>query len=690
VTATANSPKPARTVVQFDNIPKQMKAAERWVCWAWQWDPGRDRWTKVPINPATGYKAKSNNPKTWGSLKKATDWNLIHADAIDGIGFMLGDGWVGVDIDDCLDTNGNPSPMAAAIVRQFNTYTEVSPRGKGLKLIGRSVDRLPRDKGANDRNLGLEVYNSARFFTVTGQRFAGEDVVAARQAVAWLYDEYLPHKKDKPAEGTPPPHKPPVDRSDEELIEVMLNQAKNAAKVRALWSGQWPAGQSHSEADLALLNHIVFYFGTDHDRIDRIFRQSKLGERGKWTERADYREASIEKALAGRGPEDFYKPRRRGTKTGSRHPEGMNGKPQDKNGQPGAGTGGPPEHTDTANAQEFAKDHATDVRWTLSHGWLVWDGRRWKVDDTLAVVERGKATAARLMADAAKEFRAASAEVADAAETDDPEAEARAKARLGKARQALGNAKYCRQRKGLEAMLTLARSIPGIATTFDQFDTQHHLFNVMNGTIDLKTGQLREHRKEDQVTRLAPVPFDAKASPPVFERYLSSTFNKSTDLIDWLKVYLGSCLTGETRDDLLVVFWGSGSNGKSKLIETLLALLGDYAWKAPAEILLIRNQPAHPEERASLCGRRFVACAEIDQGRRLNESLVKELTGDRQKLNRSRCPHPVAVAANCTRAKMAANSAEALRRLGIECFPFRRPTNGDDDLSRHQPVPRLL
>jgi P4 family phage/plasmid primase-like protien len=287
----------------------------------------------------------------------------------------------------------------------------------------------------------------------------------------------------------------------------------------------------------------------------------------------------------------------------------------------------PPEHTDTGNAAEFAKDHAEDVRWTLSHGWLVWDGKRWKVDDTLAVVERGKATAARMMTDAAEAYKAASAELAEATEVDDKEAEAKAQVKLRRAKLALANAKYCRQKKGLDAMLALARSIPGIAVTFDQFDTAHHLFNVDNGTIDLKTGTIRPHRKEDQLTRLSPVTFDRTAEAPVFDRYLCSTFNQSAELIDWLKVYFGSCLTGETRDELLVVFWGSGSNGKSKLIELLLWLMGDHAWKAPAEILLARRQDPHPEERASLCGRRFVACAETDQGRRLNEGLVKELTG---------------------------------------------------------------
>jgi putative DNA primase/helicase len=288
---------------------------------------------------------------------------------------------------------------------------------------------------------------------------------------------------------------------------------------------------------------------------------------------------------------------------------------------------GPPEFTDSGNALEFAKDHADTVRWTQSHGWLVWDGRRWKADETLAIVELGKKTAARMMEEAKEQYKAAADLVADAADSDDELEKREAAAAQKRAKQALANAKYCRQKKGLDAMIALARSLSGIAVRFDQFDSQHHLLNVLNGTIDLMTRTLRPHDKADHITRLAPVKYEPAANAPTFDRYLTSTFNKDGELIGWLHSFLGSCLTGETKDELLVVFWGGGSNGKSKLVELILSLMGDYAWKAPAEMLLARKQDQHSEERASLCGRRFVAASETDQGRRLNEGLVKELTG---------------------------------------------------------------
>ena len=90
----------------------------------------------MPLNPATGHRAKSDDPKTWATLRAALERLRREPSLTDGIGFMLGDGWVGVDVDDCIGEDGKVSEMAVAIVGRFSTYTEVSPSRRGLKLIG--------------------------------------------------------------------------------------------------------------------------------------------------------------------------------------------------------------------------------------------------------------------------------------------------------------------------------------------------------------------------------------------------------------------------------------------------------------------------------------------------------------------------------------------------------------------------
>jgi putative DNA primase/helicase len=272
------------------------------------------------------------------------------------------------------------------------------------------------------------------------------------------------------------------------------------------------------------------------------------------------------------------------------------------------------EQTDTGNACEFARDHGLDVHWTMARDWLVWDGHRWKVDDTLAVVERAKVTARRLIDEALCEFGQA------VRLGQDDGAKKKASARLK-------HAEYTRHKKGLDPMLALARSIPGIATIYDQFDRHPHLFNVTNGTIDLRTGKLRPHDRADLITRLAPVAYDPNADAPTWDRFLCTVFAGDLELIGWLQRWAGYCLTGDTREAILPVLWGGGANGKSTFTETFLELAGDYGHKANSEMLLLSKTDRHPTERAALCGKRFVAATESGESRRLNEPLVKELTG---------------------------------------------------------------
>ena len=182
----------------------------------------------------------------------------------------------------------------------------------------------------------------------------------------------------------------------------------------------------------------------------------------------------------------------------------------------------PSEQTDTGNACEFASDHGPDVHWTLAHDWLVWDGRRWRADDTLAVIERAKSTAGRLIDDAIAEF-------GQAVKLDQDDEGAAAASKAAKSR--LKHALQTRNKKGLDPMLALARSIPGIATTFDQFDRHPHLFNVLNGTIHLRTGELRP-RPGRLHHQLAPVEFDPDSEAPTWDKFLATVFAGDRELIE--------------------------------------------------------------------------------------------------------------------------------------------------------------
>jgi putative DNA primase/helicase len=192
--------------------------------------------------------------------------------------------------------------------------------------------------------------------------------------------------------------------------------------------------------------------------------------------------------------------------------------------------------------------------------------------------------------------------------------------------------------RGVSNMVSLARSEPNVAIDIGELDTNAWLLNVENGTIDLQTGKLREHCKDDFITKLAPVVFDATATCPWWERFLDTIFNGNKELIEYVRRLAGYSMTGSTEEHILPFFHGVGANGKSTLIETLFKTFGsDYSMKAPPDLLMAKRGESHPTERADLHGKRLVACIETEEGRRMAEALVKELTGgDRIRARRMR------------------------------------------------------
>jgi putative DNA primase/helicase len=176
----------------------------------------------------------------------------------------------------------------------------------------------------------------------------------------------------------------------------------------------------------------------------------------------------------------------------------------------------------------------------------------------------------------------------------------------------------------------VAASEPGIPILPGQLDADPFLLNVRNGTLDLRTGQLREHRREDYLTKLVPVEYDLAASCPNWGRFLQRIMDGNADLIAYLRRVIGYALTGDVTEQCLWFLHGEGQNGKSTFLGTILALTGDYGIQAVPELLMQRVHDQHPTERADLFGRRFVATIETDEGKRMAESLMKQMTGGDQ------------------------------------------------------------
>lgn len=265
--------------------------------------------------------------------------------------------------------------------------------------------------------------------------------------------------------------------------------------------------------------------------------------------------------------------------------------------------------TDTGNAERMAAQHGADLRYCTPWGkWLVWDGRRWTEDDQAEVRRRAKTTALSIY-DEARQLRG-----------DDERSMARRKALA-----AWASKSESRDRR--EAMASLMQAEPGIAVAPRHLDVDPWLLNVENGTLDLRTGQLRPHDRADLITKLAPVVYDASAEAPVFRAFLATVTGGDQELQEFLQRFFGYALTGVIREHVLINCYGHGSNGKSTLLGAFMHILGDYAYQAPADLLMAKKGDTHPTDQAGLFKRRLVACMETPAGRSMDEARMKALTG---------------------------------------------------------------
>lgn len=176
-------------------------------------------------------------------------------------------------------------------------------------------------------------------------------------------------------------------------------------------------------------------------------------------------------------------------------------------------------------------------------------------------------------------------------------------------------------------ILAAASNIPRLIVSSGQLDRDPMLLNCLNVTINLKTGRPRPHDPTDLITRQVPIEFYEHAECPLFKKFLARIMGDDQDMIGYLHRFIGYCLTGLTVEQVLLFFYGLGANGKSVLLKIILALLGDYASTAGADLLMVRDRRGATNDLASLRGSRCVAVCEFDDGERLAEATIKTLTG---------------------------------------------------------------
>ena len=260
--------------------------------------------------------------------------------------------------------------------------------------------------------------------------------------------------------------------------------------------------------------------------------------------------------------------------------------------------------TDLGNARRLVDRYGDKIRYFFAQKkWYVWNGKYWISDESGAVERKAKRTVMSIYDEAA-------------AETND------------ELRKALGKwAQNSESRSRILAMIELSKSEIGIPVDPAELDSDPWLLNVWNGSIDLRTGELRKHQRDDLCTKIIPIEYDSDAQCPNFKKFLRRIFADNQALINFLQRSVGYCLTGNIREQVIFILWGRGANGKTTLIELICDCLGDYARSADSSLLLTRKSDGVRNDVARLAGARFVSTAETEAGRQMAEVLVKQFTG---------------------------------------------------------------
>lgn len=594
----------------YEAIPQELKDLPNWICWKAEPDELRGKIKKIPINPKTGGNAMSNNPDTWTDFQTA----VRASDQYTGIGFMFGNcDYFGVDIDGVGEELEAYRQGSDNIISEFidtlQSYTELSQSGNGIHIICKG--KLPK---SGRRKGNVEMYETGRFFVMTGNycsEFA--DITDCTESIKPLHEKYIGGGREPQAII-----RPAVNLQTAEEIVHAAVKSRNGDKFKALYSGNITGYTSQSEADMALCNMLAFWTGCDADKMDSIFRQSGL-MRDKWDRKqsgSTYGALTVQKAIAGcsqvysaNANKDYN------FSISNKHEDrisiGDTSSFEEQKQEVSTERTKLYTFDDTGNAQRFVDLFGDQVRFCYTDKrWFWYDGRKWCADIT--------GTAKRLV-DKSVEAMAAEAKVYAQMDAEDG----------GDMQKAFDkHYKSSRSNKSKNAMLNEAQHYVPILPA--QMDRYKMTLNTPAGIINLKDGKISEHNPGLYLTKITSVEFSDHSDCPRWLSFLNDIFNGDKDLIRYVQKAVGYSLTGSTAEQCAFFLYGTGRNGKSTFIDIIREIFGDYAANIQPETVMVRSSQSSAinSDIARLKGARLVTSVEPNEGVRINEGLLKQLTGD--------------------------------------------------------------
>lgn len=572
---------------KYSSFPDELKSLTQFVCWV-----GAD---KIPKNPHTGNNAQSNNPSTWGTFEEAAE--ACEKFSFDGVGFMFSEktGYFGVDLDHCIDN----VDFCDEFVETLQSYAEVSKSGNGIHIICKGT--LP--DGARRRG-AVEMYSTGRYFICTGNIYnqAYKKVVDCTESIKVLHSKYLPTNVPK-AEVRKYVQ---IDLDDEEIIQKAMN-CKTGYTFSSLYHGNWEelGFPSQSEADLAFCNMLAFWTGRNPDQMDRIFRSSGL-MRAKWDKKRGsdtYGNITIGKACA--ACDDVYEPKRYSDDSSLAIAFFRGGKTVVKSDEKKTY-----DMTDTGNAHRLYDKFGKSIRYSYNRKkWYFWTGKQWVLDEMGEV----KKLADEIIDDIKRE--AWNIQDEDLQE------------------QAFKFARSTANTTRKEAMVKECQHLNDIPASPDDFDCYPDFLNVQNGIINLRNGELFPHDQNFMMTKICNSEYDVERKKPIrWLQFLDEITGGDKQLQRYIQESVGYSISGSNREQCAYFLYGMGNNGKSTFLDTIADMLGTYASNAQPDTLMLQSRLGSSggganSDIARLKSARFVTCEEPTEGMRLNEGLLKQLTG---------------------------------------------------------------
>lgn len=565
----------------YEKIPEELKLLKQWVCWTSD---------KLPKNPYTGGNAQSNNPETWSDFETAC--KAVKKYRFNGVGFMFAPPYFGVDMDDCVENQ----ELIDEFVESLQSYTEFSTSGTGIHIICKGA--LPDGQRRKGK---IEMYQEKRYFIMTGKVYDERytQIVDCTETIKVLHHKYL---------YTPTPKALPrtvekINMSDQDVIDK-ARSCKTGSLFQLLYSGSWEGlYSSQSEADLAFCNQLAFWTQKDESQMDRIFRNSGL-MRPKWdTKRGSltYGQITIQKACLACAEVYEPKPDLDDTRLAIGMFRG------DKFGRQDV----PRNHydmTDTGNAQRMRDRFKGNIRYSYTRKkWMYWTGKVWHYDDTGEIKKLADLVVEELKKEA---FRV----------EDEKERE-----------QKLKFANRTANSTGKTNMIKETEHLDGVPLLIDELDGYVDYLNVQNGIVNLRNGELMPHDPNFMMSKICNCEYDpaGKKKPERWIKFLEEVCNGNQELVRYLQKCVGYSLTGSVKEQCAFFLYGLGNNGKSTFLETVADMLGDYASNAQPDTIMMRKfgDNGSGSDIARLRSARMVTTEEPTEGVRLNEGLIKQLTG---------------------------------------------------------------